>query len=99
MIFFCFPKIVHNGKNVGGAYRRHEGEGDESHEANINVSSYLNYQFGYFLSSYLNYQFGYFLSSFLNVKFGYFEFLPKCPIRLFFKVLKCPTCSVLPSEN
>ena len=33
-----YVKIVHNGKNVGGAYRRHEGEGDETHEVNSNVS-------------------------------------------------------------
>ena len=33
-----YVKIVHNGKNVGGTYRRHEGEGDENHETNINVS-------------------------------------------------------------
>jgi len=28
-----YIKIMHNGRNVGGAYRRHEGEGDESHAA------------------------------------------------------------------
>merc|ERR1712066_853570 len=26
-----YIKIMHNERNVGGAYRRHEGEGDESH--------------------------------------------------------------------
>ena len=28
-----YIKIMHNGRNVGGAYRRHEGEGDESHDS------------------------------------------------------------------
>ena len=33
-----YVKLVHNGKNVGGTYRRHEGEGDENHDVNANVS-------------------------------------------------------------
>ena len=27
-----YVKIIHNGRNVGGAYRRHEGEGDAADE-------------------------------------------------------------------
>lgn len=33
-----YVKVVHNGKNVAGAYRRHEGEGDESSPGSVNVS-------------------------------------------------------------
>ncbi len=32
-----YVKIMKNGRNVGGAYRRHEGEGDETHETNQSV--------------------------------------------------------------
>ena len=28
-----YIKFMHNGRNVGGAYRRHEGEADEDHES------------------------------------------------------------------
>ena len=28
-----YIKIIQNGRNVAGAYRRHEGEGDEEHES------------------------------------------------------------------
>ena len=31
-----YVKIVQNGRNVGGAYRRHEGEGDEEHDSLVN---------------------------------------------------------------
>ena len=32
---------MHNGRNVGGAYRRHAGEADENHEESLHVSTYL----------------------------------------------------------
>ena len=36
-----YIKFMHNGRNVGGAYRRHAGEADENHEESLHVSTYL----------------------------------------------------------
>ena len=33
-----YVKIMMNGRNVGGAYRRHEGEGDEAHDSVVRFS-------------------------------------------------------------
>ena len=33
-----YIKLMHNGRNVGGAYRRHAGEADENHEESLHVS-------------------------------------------------------------
>ena len=37
-----YIKIMHNERNVGGAYRRHEGEGDESHIYQVTLKKNLN---------------------------------------------------------
>lgn len=37
-----YVKMMHNGRNVGGAYRRHEGEGDEDHESDVRITFYAS---------------------------------------------------------
>ena len=39
-----YIKIMHNGRNIGGAYRRHEGEADENHES-LRVSPVMIIEF------------------------------------------------------
>ena len=37
-----YIKFMHNGRNVGGAYRRHAGEADENHEESLHVSNAMH---------------------------------------------------------